>query len=1225
LEIRSCRVPALLGVALLLPVIASLPAVLADPFPHPPLHPLAALDPPAPASPLVERPASGAEEVRFGEHIRPILSNHCFECHGPDVSTRKADLRLDLREEAIADRGGYAAIVPGDVEGSELWLRITTDHGADRMPPVATNRRALTDEEKGRIRSWIESGAEYEEHWAWVPPERGTVPAVRDAAWGRSEVDDFVLAALERQGVRPSPPATPLELVRRLYLDVTGLPPTPEEIDRFLADSHANATEAYEREVDRLLGEEPYVSRFAEHWATSWLDASRYGDTSGIHMDAGRQIWLWRDWVMKSLRDNLPYDRFIVEQIAGDLLPEATTEQVIASGFNRNHVTTDEGGSIAAEALVEYAVDRVDTTSAVFLGLTAGCARCHDHKYDPISQEEYYQLFAFFNSVEEPGLYGQSPNPNRALEPFIEVPTEEQETSLEELAAQAKALQEEMESVPPEEAEERRAFTVTAKEEAGIAWTIPELIEARSTDARVTLEPQEDLSLIARGPHPEHEDYQLHLKTSAVGQRLLLIEALKDPARGSSVGRADHHNVVVSRITLGVRPAGSTGDFVDVPLRWAWADHSQSNLDYDITNAIRDDKTLGWAANGHQVAGQRMLCLLTELPFGEEGGTELMVGIEHQSVYARHSLARVRVRVSPITDAGIAALPPHLGRWHVAGPYKSANRNVAYDDVHGPESLTAVTTEPFAEGRAFAFDGSLRDDAVVRLKGGIGSSYLGRTIFSPDARTLDVALGSDDGYRLFVNGEEIAGEKVDRGAALGQSQVAVPLKPGPNSLILKIVNTGGITAYAFEAKHAEGVLVGEIAAALMPLEALGPEQEKRFEAEYRRRVSPSYRAAEIALASVRESEGQVRDAIARTMVMKDLETPRDTFVLMRGQYDQPDKERKVEAAVPAVLGRLPEGAPRNRLGLAQWMVAPENPLVARVAVNRCWQMLFGTGLVRTAEDLGLQGEWPSHPELLDWLAVEFREGGWDWKGLIRSLLTSSTYRQQSRVRPELADLDPDNRLLGHFPRHRLTAEQIRDTALYTSGLLVEEFGGPSVKPYQPPGLWREVAMLASNTRIFERGEGEALWRRSLYTYWKRAAPPPSLLTLDAPTREACVIRRTTTNTPLQALVLWNDEQFVEAARILAERTLRDGATDAERITTLMRRCTGRVPGEEELALLGAALAEFRARYAAAPEDATALLAVGEAPMSPDFAAEELAAWTLLASAVLNLHETITQD
>jgi hypothetical protein len=564
------------------------------------------------------------------------------------------------------------------------------------------------------------------------------------------------------------------------------------------------------------------------------------------------------------------------------------------------------------------------------------------------------------------------------------------------------------------------------------------------------------------------------------------------------------------------------------------------------------------------------------------------------------------------------------------GPFP-APRDSSYETAFGPEAKGALDpARDFGEKalrwtvRSDFKDGELHND----LPADATVSYVGRRLRVPSARKLDVNLGSDDGFRLFVDGLEVAGEQVDRGLSADQNRVQFDVQAGEHELVLKIVNTGGIGGFMWRTSPGAEELAGDMMFALAPQAAhasVDPDAA-RFSRAWRLSFSPSYRESSARVDSLEKELALAKAAVPRTMVMQERAMQRDTFVLMRGQYDQPDKQRQVERGVPAALGALPEGAPADRRGLAQWLVARENPLVARVAVNRMWEQLFGAGLVRTSEDFGYQGEWPSHPELLDWLAVEFQDSGWDVKHMLTLMLNSATYRQSSTVRRELAVADPDNRWLAYFPRQRLSAEEIRDSALYASGLLVEELGGPSVKPYQPDGLWQEVAMPQSNTRVFERGMQDDLWRRSLYTYWKRACPPPSLLTFDAPTREFCTIRRATTNTPLQALVLWNDVQYVEAARVLAQRILgEEFAGDRARLSDLVRRCTSRSPSPEELVELEAALVAFRARYAAAPEDARALIEAGMSPLDERFEAAELASWTLMCSAVMNLDATITKS
>lgn len=1121
------------------------------------------------------------------------------------------------------------AVVPGNPEASELWRRITTQDIDDVMPPPAANKRPLTDDQKATIRKWIEQGAEYEAHWSMVPPARASVPVVKDAAWPRSDIDRFVLANLESHGVEPSPEADRATLLRRVYLDLTGLAPTPEEIASFVADESADA---YEKRVQVLLTSEPYVSRMAERLASPWLDAARYADTCGIHTDNGRQMWLWRDWVLEAFRSNIPFDRFLTEQLAGDLIPDATVAQKIASGFNRNHVSTDEGGAIAEEYLVEYAVDRASTTSTVFLGLTMGCARCHDHKFDPISQADFYSMYAFFNSVDEPGLFSQTADANRAYEPFLEAPTAEQTAAIEKVNAHLAELQAQVNRTDPDEAQKRAAFEEAAAESMGVSWSIPEVVSAVASDPAVTLTQSDDRSFVASGPMPDFEDYTFTVRTSEPGQRLVLIEALPTPgAKTQGSGRTEHGNAVVSGITLESRSGAEGAEWKPIGIRWAWADRSQQDRDFDVINVIDASDDLEWAADNTAFPGNRLIALLADEPLtpSSEGAqsSEVRITLKFRSEYSQHSFGRVRLRLGALTEAGLSKLPAAFGRWYAAGPFPVRDPALGYETAFGPETGSTIDrTAKFGEKQTpWKFSAKLLDERPVALNDVVGAHYVGRTIYSPDARTVKVLLGSDDGFQIFLNGQSIVQRRIDRGLIPDQDEVALPLRAGMNTLVLKVVNTGGPGGYVFRLAPDSDALVGAMMAAAMPADALSEVQTEAFAKDWKRRYSEGYRATQDALAASTREREAVLAMVPRAMVMKELPQPRPTFVLTRGQYDKPDTTKPVKRGVPNAFGSLPEGAPENRLGLAQWMTGPDNPLVARVAVNRMWELVFGTGLVKTSDDFGYQGEWPSHPELLDTLAVEFREGGWDVRGFLKQLVLSSTYRQSSRTRQDVASRDPNNRWLSFYPRRRLSAEQLRDQALYVSGLLVEKVGGPSVKPYQPEGLWQEVAMPASNTREYVPGTGEDLHRRSLYTYWKRAVPPPALQTLDAPTREACTVRRLSTNTPLQALAMWNDTQFVEAARVLAQRTLATPGDDSSRLTALFVRCTGRTPDAEDAAALSSALTDLRARFVADAAAAAELVAVGATPIPDGMDKAELAAWTLVAGGVLNLHESMTQD
>jgi len=1165
-----------------------------------------------------------APAPRYDRDVRPILSDRCFTCHGPDAKKRQAKLRLDQSENALEAHEDGFPIVPGKPEESQLWKRITQHDVAERMPPANAGKRPLSDSEKELLRRWIEDGAVYEPHWSFVPPTRPALPAVKNTKWEHDTLDRFVLARLEAEGIAPSPQAEPETLLRRVFLDLTGLPPTPEELESFLADARPDA---YERWVDKLLTQEPYKTRYAEHAAVPWLDAARYGDTNGIHMDAGRSIWPWRDWLIGALRDDMRFDQFVTEQIAGDLLPDATQAQKVASGFNRNHIATDEGGAIAEEYLVEYAVDRVNTTSSVFLGLAMGCARCHDHKFDPITQEDYYSMFSYFDSLEEPGLYSQETNPKRAFEPFMSVPTQAQTRELADARTQLALLKQQQDEPVPGEQAEFESFVQGFTGAAKLAWA-PITTLSASSAKHDTLEIQPDGSVLGKGKVPDTDDHELHLRTEGTGLRLVAFEGMTDPSFDhGSVGRGPNANAVLTSFEVEARSVADPAQTKTLHFRWCWADLEQANGDFRLANVLDGNPATGWAVDGHNRNDPRLALFLADEPFGFEGGTELVVRLGYDSMYTQHVFGRERIRVATLDEAAFTRLPVFGSGWYTVGPFPSADRAAIYATANGPESETKLDlAQTFGEKKlGWSFGESFTDGRLNALPEGTNAVYAAKRVYSPSARKLEASVGSDDGLRVFVDGKEVFGKEIDRALAADQDKFTFDLPAGESALVLKIVNTGGPGGFYWRALPPKDELPSDMLLALLPASERVPAQETRIQRAWKLAFSPAYLALIEKIAALEKQVADLDAGIPRTMVMKELAMPRPTYVLKRGQYDQPDKSRPVQRRIPAALGALPEGAPGNRLGLAQWLVSPANPLVARVAVNRIWELCFGAGLERTSEDFGQQGEWPSHPELLDYLALEFRESGWDMQALLRRIVTSSTYRQSSRLAPESVAKDPEGRLLSRYPRRRLGAEELRDQALYLSGLLVEKTGGPSVKPYQPDGLWQEIAMPQSNTRIYEQGTGEDLWRRSLYTYWKRACPPPSLQTFDAPTRESCVIRRIATNTPLQSLVLWNDTQFVEAARVLAQRTLAEEKPDRERLAALYVRTTGRKAAAEALAPLEKGLARFRERYAADEEGAKQLVALGMAPRPEKLDTRELAAWTMIASTLLNLDATLCRN
>lgn len=1043
--------------------------------------------------------ASETGKVDFTRDVRPILSDKCFACHGPDEAARQAGLRLDTREGALADRGGRPAIVPGDPASSLLLQRIVHKSEALRMPPRASGPR-LADKEVDLIRRWIEQGAEWRTHWAYVPPVRPPVPEVKLNNWPRNPIDHFVVAELERRNLKPSPEADRATLLRRLSLDLAGLPPTPEELARFLAD---RAPGAYERQVERLLAS----PRYGERMAMEWLDLARYADTHGYHIDSHRDMWPWRDWVIAAFNRNMPYDRFTVEQLAGDLLPNPTREQLIATGFNRNHMINFEGGAIEEEYLVEYVVDRVETTGTVWLGSTLGCARCHDHKYDPFSQKDFYRLFAFFNTVNEKGLDGRAGN----AQPVLQLPTPEQEQRLKQIQAELEAKE--------------QAFSNHEAENLFENWR-----RARG----------------ASMPTPRRDGLVAHYEFEG---------SLVDTSGGYRHGSTARGEVIYSsgRIARSAELNGET--------HVSFGDAGDFEADRPFSLAL-------WV----QTTGYPAAVILQKID-----DSETRRGFQLEADEA-------------------VPLPPLKRAQHLR--FRLIHR--------WPDEVAEIRTR----------------DMVLQDWRHVAINYDGS--------------GKAAGLRLFIDGEARA-TVVVRDNLRGSIRNAAPLEAGSPRASARPFK-GRIDELRLYGRQLEPVEVLQLARE-EPIRAMltGRTPRPRREADaqvYDARLRDYFlrfeapepiRRLYLEIQALREAEQKLNSQIVTTMVMAEMDKPRETFVLGRGDYR--NLGEKVTPGVPAALPPMPPGAPPNRLGLAQWLVDPSNPLTARVAVNRLWQMFFGTGLVKTAEDFGSQGETPSHPELLDWLATEFVRTGWDVKAMVRLIVTSAAYRQSSRATPELIELDPENRLLARGPRFRLKAELIRDNALAVSGLLNPAIGGPSVFPYQPPGIWEEVAYGDFFTaQTYTPSTGADLYRRSMYTFWKRTAPPPSLVTFDAPDREKCVARRARTNTPLQALVLLNDPTYVEASRAFAQRLIREAGRDpARRIDHAFRLALARPASARERHLLRNLAARELAHYRSDPEAARKLLAVGESRYDRSLDAAELAAWTAVAGVILNLDEAISKQ
>ena len=1058
-----------------------------------------------------ESPEESPGDVDFDRDVRPILSERCFRCHGPDESRRQADLRLDTRQGVFAEFDDRRVVVPGEPSRSEIYRRITSADDDERMPPRKSGP-PLTGEEVARIRRWIEGGAVWRRHWAFVPPERPPLPGTDLPATGRAlrarvGIDRFVLARLEKEGLSPSAEADLETLIRRVTLDLTGLPPTPQEVDAFLADS---SPDAYERLVDRLLAS----PRYGERQALAWLDVARFADTSGYQTDGVRTMWRWRDWVIRAFNRNLPYDRFTVEQLAGDLLPEASVEQLVATGFNRNHRANSEGGIVFEEYLVEYAADRVDTTATVWMGLTLACARCHDHKYDPIRQSEFYRVFAFFNNIPERGRvikYGNSA-------PFVRSPTPEMARALEALAGDASRAEEEFRDLQREIEGAQRAWE-SALRQAG------DPVDGSVTDGLV-------LHLALDGDLSNRAAPRLAPAKESANRG-----AGDDPVdapggiafRGGEPAYAPGRRGDAARLGGGrylADPGARALDGAEEATFALWVFPEDEKADGTLIALVKDDDT---RANGFSVHLR-------------EGRVQVFFG-------PRWIDDAVRVETRE-------ALAP--GRWH--------HLALTYDGSQ------------FARGVTLYVDGEPRRDLDVLL-----DLFTGSFKAPPPLRVG--SRGKDGHFRGLVDDLR----RYDRA-----------LRPEEVRVVACAETVSRIAALPPEARSA-----GQTAKIRHHfLEAAAPQPIRRA---WRR------------LEESRRKLARFRESIPTTMVMRERDRRRDTFVLERGQYDLPGE--KVTPGVPACLPPLPAGAPRNRLGFARWLVDPGHPLTARVAVNRIWQLHFGSGLVRTAEDFGTQGERPSHPGLLDWLATEFVASGWDVKSLHRLIVTSATYRQSSRVTPLLQRRDPEGRLLARAPRLRLSAEALRDQALAVSGLLSSRIGGPSVKPYQPAGLWKEIA---SDTYVQEHGA--SLYRRSLYTFWKRTVPPPLMTTFDATSRESCTVRRSRTNTPLQALALLNDVTYVEAARHLAQRMIIEGGSrPEERVRLGFRLVHARRPVAEELDVLLAGLERRRQRFRRDADAARLLIAVGESPPARGIDPAELAAYTLTASLLLNLDEAIVRE
>jgi mono/diheme cytochrome c family protein len=1066
--------------------------------------------------------------VDFQRDVRPILSENCFSCHGPDASARKANLRLDLHADTLTSRPNGAPIVPGKPEDSLLYKKIIDANPARRMPPLSSHK-TLTDEQKAAVRRWIEQGAEWKQHWAFVAPVRPALPAVKDRKWARSPIDRFVLAKIEAAGMAPNPEAERRVLARRVSLDLTGLPPRPEDVSAFVADK---SPDAYEKLVGTMLASPHY----GEHRARYWLDAARYGDTNGLHYDNYRGgIWPYRDWVVRAFNGNLPFDRFAVEQLAGDLLPNPTLDQRIATGFVRNNTTTNENGIIEEEVRAQYVKDRADTAGTVFLGLTVGCATCHDHKFDPISQKDHYALEAFFNNTTERIMDNNRPDPP----PIVVVPADRDRPRWLELDGLRKSM---------------RARMAAAHQAANARFD----------------------GWIASAERGQSQDPLMKSELLAVS--------------------VDQDRVRVRR----------PGELARLPFETG----VRSGEESPWTNGVRSMKFDGKSA--------------MRVP-----GLEL-TGDEPFSMTAWVYLSKIALH--PGQTGGSHALV-------IASQMTPGN----------PEAKPAVP----AMGWIFEIDEGV---ARLRLVDGAGKVIRAQAPYHKPVKagtwnhltfTYDGGR-TENGYAFYVNGTRLPIERGSYGAQ--DSTIAPELKESvkntaPIAIGAAANGEKGLDGSVGEFRVFNRVISEDEArlAAAWPLIATAvPKDEAQLSTDdkgalklyYLMRHDAGYQALlqEFTRASTEHRSIELRANTAMVLEERPDSKPA-AHLLFRGMYDQP--RELLEAATPSFLPPMAPDLPRNRLGLARWIVDRANPLFARVTVNRLWQELYGAGIVESADDFGAQAQPPSHPELLDWLAVEFRESGWDVKKLLTLIVTSATYRQSAAIPEEKLRIDPKNTLLARGPRFRLDGEVVRDSALAASGLLVTKLGGPPVRPYQPAGVWEVTSMVSSNTRNYTQDTGEALYRRSLYTLWKRQAPPASMDIFDGPTRELCVVRRERTNTPMQALVTMNDPQFVEAARALAENAVRaSGQRRAGRpgleidVSAAIDFMTARVlarpftPAERRIVL--AAYEEFAAHYRANTDAAAQLLAVGESPADSKLPPHEVAALTMVANQIFSLDEALNK-
>ena len=995
---------------------------------------------------------AGTKPVDYTRDIKPILSGQCYACHGPDEGKRKAKLRLDDRDSAVKN-----AIVPGKADESALIERVSSDDPEEMMPPPASKKGPITKEQAELLKRWINEGAKFQAHWAYVKPARPAVPVINNKAWARNPIDCFIAAEHERQGLKPAREADRITLIRRLSLDLRGLPPSVEEVERYVDDRSADA---YEKLVERMLASKSY----GERMALTWLDLVRFADSAGYHSDNHRDITLYRDYVIQAFNSNKPFDMFTLEQLSGDLLPDPSREQLIASGYNRLLMTTEEGGAQAKEYLAKYAADRVRNTSAVWLGSTMGCSECHNHKFDPFTTKDFYRLAAFFADLKETAVGRQEQTP---------LPTPEQKQKLEVIEKHIASLKEALGKKAPQlenaqaDWEQRTVDDLMA---VTIGWMTPKPSKATSSSGS-TLTIQEDLSVLASGANPDHDSYTVNLLPSNQTVTALRLEALTHPSlTNKSLSRGNGNFVLTEFVVEYVDKRNPTPQVVKI--KEARADFEQPG--HPVANVLDGKAQTGWAVAGHEKAADHWAIFLLDKPLKVEEGSTLTVTLRHESKLGQHNLGRFRLAL-------------------ISLPARILNR------VNLPDQVIAF----------------LQIESAKRTQA----------------------------------------------------------------------------------------------------------QKDRLAAYYRD-IAPELKPTRDEIAKLEGEANRVRRTFPTSLVSMSI-TPRVMRVLPRGNWLD-DSGEVVSPGLPGFLvPEDPKAGRLTRLDLANWLVSADNPLVSRVFVNRLWKVAFGQGLVKSLEDFGTQGAPPTHPPLLDWLAVEFREHKWDVRHMLWLMVTSSTYRQSSAASKELRERDPLNLWLARQGRFRIDAEMVRDNALAISGLLVNKIGGPSVKPYQPPGYW---SLLNFPVRDYISDHGESQYRRGLYSYWQRTFPHPSMIAFDAPSREECAAERPRSSTPLQALVLLNDPSYVEAARVFAARIIRDGgAPFPEKLAWAFRTALSRKAQPEEVRVVSELYTKHVNEYKCDKQAAQKVVSVGERPVPTDLDIVELAAWSSVARVILNLHETITRN